>query len=222
MTTNMPELSKLDLLIAIYILCVCLAELMGAKTFQLINFGDFKLNASVAIFLVPVLFSINDIIVETYGAERARGVVRSGFIVICMIIIFTLIATKLPPSQRFVGLESAYDSIFTLSTRISLASLIAFMIAHLLDIAIFVKIRNNLSRKSLWVRNNLSNFIAQFFDTALFITLAFYTFEQPITSNINFLTSLILPYWLLKCLMSVIETPFVYLGIKWLKGGNKK
>lgn len=50
--------------------------------------------------------------------------------------------------------------------------------------------------------------------------LAFYAFDKPFISNVNFLASLILPYWLLKCLMSVIETPFVYLGVNWLKKDN--
>jgi len=47
--------------------------------------------------------------------------------------------------------------------------------------------------------------------------LAFYAFNKPLADNVPFLIGLILPYWLLKCLMSIIETPFVYLGVKWLK-----
>jgi len=27
---------------------------------------------------------------------------------------------------------------------------------------------------------------------------------------------------LLKCFMSIIETPFVYIAVRWLKGENKK
>ncbi|NCN23962.1 MAG: hypothetical protein GW945_00520 [Candidatus Pacebacteria bacterium] len=49
------------------------------------------------------------------------------------------------------------------------------------------------------------------------MTLAFYVFGTPIGENVTFLFGLILPYWLLKCALSVIETPLVYLGIKWLK-----
>jgi len=32
-----------------------------------------------------------------------------------------------------------------------------------------------------------------------------------------FLAGIIIPYWLLKCFMSAIVTPFVYLGVKWLR-----
>lgn len=191
---------------------------MGAKTFPLINYGVVKLNASVAIFVVPLLFSINDVITEVYGAERTRSVIRSGLIVIFLILVFSLFATYLPPSLRFEKTEAAYDAIFSVSARIAAASLTAFAIAEFLDVAIFIRIRKQLGKKALWLRNNASNFIAQLFDTVIFMALAFYAFDKPLSDNVPFLLSLMIPYWLLKCFMSLIETPFVYLGVKWLKG----
>jgi uncharacterized PurR-regulated membrane protein YhhQ (DUF165 family) len=61
------KLYKFDLLVGIYIFCVVAAELMGAKTFFVANIGSYKLNASVAIFLILFIFTINDMIVEVYG-----------------------------------------------------------------------------------------------------------------------------------------------------------
>ena len=42
---------KLDFLIALYIFCIVAAELMGGKTFPIVDYGFLKLNASVAVFL---------------------------------------------------------------------------------------------------------------------------------------------------------------------------
>lgn len=215
---NIFGINKMDFLIALYIFCICVAELMGAKTFPLVNLPFLKLNASVAIFVVPLLFSINDVITEVYGAERTRSIIRSGLVMIFLIFLFSILAVNLPPSIRFIKDEASYDAVFGLSARISAASLIAFAFAEFLDVAVFVRLRKRLGEKSLWLRNNLSNFISQFIDTALFMTLAFYALDKSLTVNMGFLWSLILPYWLLKCFMSVIETPFVYLGVKWLKG----
>lgn len=212
----MNKTNKMDLLVALYIFLLCTAELMGGKTFPILT-GSFKLNASVAIFLIPFIFSINDIIAEVYGAARARSVVRSGLLVIALLIGFGTLATSLPPSLRFTATEGAYDTIFQQSIRISLASLTAFTLSDFLDVYLFSKIRASLGKKRLWLRNNLSNFIAQLVDTVVFITLAFYALNNPLDQNVAFLASLILPYWLLKCFMSVIETPFVYLGVRWLK-----
>jgi queuosine precursor transporter len=190
---------------------------MGSKVFPIAKIGSFPLNASVAIFTLPIVFSINDIISEVYGKERARSVVRSGLVIVAFIFLFSLLTTSLPPSMRFQPKEAAYDTIFGMSARFAFASLTAFTIAEFLDIYIFSKIREKLGKSKLWLRTNASNVISQFIDTVVFITLAFYALDQSFAQNFPFLAGIILPYWLLKCFMSVIETPFVYLGVKWLK-----
>ena len=214
---TMIKINKFDLLVSVYIFCIVASELMGGKTFFLFTVGGFTLNASVAIFLLPLVFTINDIITEVHGKERARSVVRSGLVVIFFILLFSLLATYLPPSKRFAATEPAYDAIFIISARISLASLFAFALAEFLDVFIFSVIRQNLGRRALWLRNNVSNFVSQFVDTTVFMFLAFYALDKDVTSNVTFLVSLIVPYWILKCTMSVLETPFVYLGVKWLR-----
>lgn len=192
-----------------------IAELMGAKTVPF-----FKFNISVAILVLPLVFTINDMITEVFGKERARSVIKSSFVVIVLLMLFSILATSLPPSTRFSPTEKAYDTIFGLSIRISAASLTAFMLAELMDVLVFVKIRQKLGKSKLWLRNNASNFIAQFVDTFVFMTLAFYALDKPFLDNYTFLVSLIIPYWFLKCTMSIIETPFVYLGVRWLKNEN--
>lgn len=216
----MFKTEKMDLLVSVYIFCIIVAELMGAKTFPLLDLGFYKLNASVSIFLIPLLFTINDVVVEVHGKERARSIVRSGLLTIGLLFGFIMLAIHLQPSGRFAESEAAYDIIFGKSARITLASLIAFALADFLDIYIFSKLREKLGKSKLWLRNNLSNFIAQFIDTIVFMSLAFYALNEPFGENVAFLVSLILPYWLLKCSMSVIETPLVYVGVKWLKGNK--
>lgn len=218
----MFKIQKLDLLISIYIFCIAVAELMGGKTFALPKIGSLQLNASVAIFVIPLIFTINDMITEVYGKERTRSIIRSGLIVIFLILLFSLLAINLPPSKRFLPSESAYDQIFGVSARIAAASLTAFALAEFLDVIIFARIRAALGKSRLWLRNNTSNFVSQLVDTVVFMTLAFYAFDKPLSDNTVFLWSLILPYWLLKCFMSVIETPFVYLGVAWLKTDKSK
>jgi hypothetical protein len=212
----------MDLLVGIYVFGVIVSELMGAKTFPLLTIGTFTLNASVAIFLIPLLFTINDVVIEVHGAERARSIVRTGLFMIILLMAFILLAISLPPSARFTGTEEAYDAIFGKSLRITFASLTAFALADFLDIFIFSKIRKKLGTGKLWLRNNASNFIAQLIDTTVFMFLAFYSLDRGFDANIGFLLSLIVPYWLLKCSMSVIETPLVYLGVKWLGADVKK
>ncbi len=207
----------MDLLIAVYIFCIAVSEIMGSKTFPVWDFGFYKLNASVAVFVVPLIFTINDIIAEVYGKERARSIIRSSLFVIFLIFGFSWLATSLPPSVRYAPNEGAYDTIFGLSMRFSAASIIAFAVSDFLDVYVFSLIREKLGKSKLWLRNNLSNFISQFVDSALFLSIAFYAFDQSFGSNFSFITGLLIPYWLLRCALSIAETPLVYAGVKWLK-----
>ena len=217
MIKKLFNIEKFDLLVAIYIFCVAVAEMMGAKTFPLFKIFGLQLNASISVFVVPLIFTINDMITEVYGKERARSVIRSGLIVIFLILVASVSFTLLPPSKRFIDHENAFDIIFNKSARIAFASLTAFTIAEFLDVYVFYKIKQAFGKKALWFRTNASNFISQFLDTVIFMTLAFYALDKPFGDNFVFLTSLIIPWWLIKSSMSVIETPFVYIGVKWLK-----
>jgi uncharacterized integral membrane protein (TIGR00697 family) len=216
----MINIRKMDLVVALYIFGIITAEVMGTKTFSLFNFSWLHLNAPVAIFVLPLLFTMVDVVVEVYGRARARSLVLTGLIVIFLLILFAALATSLPPSQRSSATESAFDTVFHSSIRISAASLIAFAVSEFMDVAIFARLRDRLKGRALWLRNNLTNFISQFFDSAVFLSLAFYATSQVLSSNISFLWSLLLPYWLLRCALSVVETPLVYLGAWWLRGSS--
>jgi queuosine precursor transporter len=212
----MFKIQKLDFLISIYIFCIVASELMGSKTFPLLKLGSINLSASVAIFFIPLVYTINDVITEIYGKARAQSVVRSGLVMILLLFLFSLLAVNLPSTQRFMSLEKSYEEIFKFSARISAASLIAFTIGEFSDVFIFYKLRQRLGKKALWFRTNASNFLSEFLDTFIFMTLAFYALDKPFVANFSFLFGLILPYWLIKCLMSIIETPLAYIGVKWL------
>lgn len=211
------SIQRFDFLLALYITCIAISELMGAKTFPITTIGTFHLSASVAIFVVPFIYCVNDMITEVFGKDRARSIVRSGLVMVFFLMLFSALATWLPATPRFAKMNPAYVTIFGLSIRIAAASLTAFAVGEFLDVLIFARLRAKLGTKNLWLRTNISNIVSQFFDTTLFMFLAFYALNLPFGANVSFLFGLILPYWLLKCLMSFIETPLVYLGVRWLK-----
>lgn len=213
----MLKIQKFDFLIVFYTTCIALSELMGGKTFPLVTIGAFHLSASVALFVVPLIYAINDTITEVYGKDRAQSVVRSGLVNIFFILVFSLLAVSLPATKRFMPMEKSYEMIFGVSARIAASSLTAFAIGEFFDVFVFARLRAKFGKAKLWLRTNVANFSAQFLDTVIFMFLAFYAFNRPFGDNIAFLIGLILPYWLLKCAMSVIETPLVYFGVNWLK-----
>jgi queuosine precursor transporter len=216
--------NKLLILTGIYVFCILLAEIFGIKTIPLgienITLWPIfikELKVSVAIFLLPLIFSINDVVIEIWGKKTAKTMYRIGLACIVWLALFSFFATHLPTSALFAPNETAYDQIFSMTMRIAIASIIAFGISDLLDIAIFSRIRERI--KNLALKSNISNICAQFIDTTLFVYLAFYMPWAEIfwSGNHAFMWWIILPYWIFKCCMSVITTPFVYLGVKWAK-----
>lgn len=119
----MFKIQKFDFLVAFYITCVMLSEIMGAKTVPLFTIGSFHVNGSVSLLVLPLLYSINDIVIEVYGKERARSLVQTSLFMIFFLLMYSLLVTNLPPSTRFMPTENAYDTIFGLSARFAFASL---------------------------------------------------------------------------------------------------
>jgi len=213
---------KSDILVGLYVFCIITAELMGSKTFPLFKIFNFNLTGSIGMFLMPWIFSINDIFTESFGLKHTKNLAKISLLVVSLLILLAAFAVVLPPSSRYAATNEAYKTIFSQSIRISIASLIAMAISNFGDIVFFWRLKQKMSKYGLWFRNNLSNILATLLDTVVFMTLAFYDPSHTFSNNFHFLIGLITPYWLLKVSMSVISTPFVYQGIKWLKNDDKK
>jgi queuosine precursor transporter len=208
---------RFDVLVALYVFGIMVVELMGAKTFPIAQFGWLHLNASVAVFALPLLFTLTDVVTEVHGRARARSLVRIGLLIVVLQVTTAALFTALPSSAKFAWGDAAYDTIFGTSIRFGLASIAAFAVAELLDVAVFAKLRQKMGKHGLWVRNNVSNFLSQFVDGLVWTTIAFYAFGQSLGSNAAFILGIIIPYWLVRCALSLAETPLVYIGVRWLR-----
>jgi uncharacterized PurR-regulated membrane protein YhhQ (DUF165 family) len=82
---------KVEFLIMLYGVCIVVSELMGSKVIPLVNLFGMQFNASVAIFTLPIIFTINDVIIEVCGFEKSKNMVRSGLIMIAFIMLFLFI-----------------------------------------------------------------------------------------------------------------------------------
>jgi uncharacterized integral membrane protein (TIGR00697 family) len=194
---------------------------MGAKVMPFGEIGGFKFNISVAIFLMPFLYTIIDCISEVYGRARARGVVFLGLICIVLLMAFMALAIALPHAARFDDQNPSYEMIFGTSFRLALASVSAFFVSELTDVFVYSKIRAMTKGKIVWLRNNVSNIVGELVDSLVFMTIAFYSFDKGFVDNARWVLGLTIPYWIAKCIMSFVSTPLVYAGIKYLQNGKK-
>lgn len=95
----------------------------------------------------PVAFLINDLVNRFYGVAQARKVVYVGFA---------------------VGVAFSL-SVESIDQRVAVASGTAFLVAQLLDVSIFDKLRIG----RWWVAPSVSSGISAVVDTALFFSIAF-------------------------------------------------
>ena len=104
-------------------------------------------------FTYPIAFLITDLANRSYGKFIARKIVYIGF---AIGVSFTLLF-----STNFTDL---------ISVRIAIGSGTAFLVAQLIDVQIFDKLR----KKSWFVAPLTSSFIGSTVDTFLFFSISFY------------------------------------------------
>ena len=109
-------------------------------------------------FSYPIAFLITDLANRSYGKLIARQIVYIGFIIG---ISFTLLF-----STNFADL---------ISVRIAIGSGTAFLVAQLIDVQIFDKLR----KKRWFVAPLTSSFIGSTVDTFLFFSISFYATGIP-------------------------------------------
>nr|WP_309502443.1 queuosine precursor transporter [uncultured Roseovarius sp.] len=106
-------------------------------------------------FTYPLAFLVTDVMNRVYGAAAARRVVFAGFLV--------GIACSLVGSQIMLEYGPA------VALRIAVASATGFLVAQLLDVAVFDRLRGG----AWWRAPLASTLIGSTVDTVLFFTIAF-------------------------------------------------
>lgn len=192
---------------------VVAANLMGTKVIDFFRIGGYQFSGSVGIFLFPLTFLITDVIAEVYGSKATRGLVTGTLVTLLVVLAATGLATLIPPAGRFAAQNDAYVSIFRGSSRILVASIIAFSVSQYHDIWAFHFWKRLTDGRHLWLRNNASTVVSQLIDSALFLLIAFWGMTESFTLS-YVLGSMLPPYYVLKVLAALFDTPLVYLGVR--------
>ncbi len=192
---------------------VIVANIQVVQTVQL--FGTV---ATLGNVVYATSFLITDILSENYGKEEAKKAVWIGFFsLISMTILMnlTLFYTPLAGDSFALQTHEATSTIFGLMPRIAVASLTAYMLSQHHDVWAFHFWKNRFpAHRHLWIRNNLSTFVSQIIDSAVFVMIAFYgVFETGMLFEV-FLTT-----YFLKFIVAAADTPFVYWGKRIHKKG---
>lgn len=155
-------------------------------------------------------FLITDILSEYHSNKDARMAVIIGFSSMIISTILMFIVTLMIPNENGTELFNNIKNIFSIQPRIIIASILTYLISQNVDITLFEFFKNKFpSRKFLWIRNNGSTLISQILDNILFNSLAFLGIF-----SIETIIQIIISTYVLKMIVSILDTPFIYIAGK--------
>lgn len=157
---------------------------------------------SAAIGLYSMTFMLANYLREIYGKPFAVQAIWMGFIGE-LLFLFATQFTLAVPSAPFWTSQAGFESVYSMTPRLMIASVLAYVAAEFTDVNIFHAIHRLTGGKHLWLRNNVGTIGGQVVDSVIFYTIAFYGIVPD-------LTALIIATVIVKAIIAVIDTPAIY------------
>ncbi|MBM3415173.1 MAG: queuosine precursor transporter [Bacteroidetes bacterium] len=236
--------TRLFLILAgIFITNALIAEFIGVKIFSLeatlgwkpveihLFGGTYSFNLTCGVLLWPVVFVMTDIINEYYGM---RGVRFLSWLTICLIgfgflmvfgAIQTVPNTWWVTSKQQAGIDNmatAFNGVYGQGLGIIIASMTAFLVAQLVDVFVFHKIKKATGEKKIWLRATGSTVISQLIDSFVVLLIAFYFYPMLVKGQgkpwpFDQLIAICIVNYIYKFMVALLLTPVIYLVHGWIE-----
>lgn len=194
------------IVVAVFITSLLTANIIAVK---MVSLWGFFLPAGVVIF--PISYIFGDVLTEVYGYKLARLVIWLGFLCNLLMVMAITIAQFLP-SAPFWQNQSQFETILGYAPRLLLASFIAYLVGEFVNSFVLAKLKIQTKGKFLWLRTIGSTVIGQFFDSFIFVTIAFSG-----VMSINAITLASYNQWVFKSVYETLATPLTYYVVNFLK-----
>ncbi|HYC40100.1 MAG TPA: queuosine precursor transporter [Chitinophagaceae bacterium] len=232
------------ILAGVFIANALIAEIIGVKIFSLektlgieplrirILGNELSVNLTAGVLLWPVVFIMTDIINEYYGPKGVHFLSFLTAALIAFAFVIFYLAMRLAPADFFVtsrvgsgvpDMEKAYHSVLGQGAFIILGSLTAFLLAQLIDVFVFHRIKRRTGERRIWLRATGSTLVSQFIDSFVVLFIAFYVGTRINASKDDFVWPLGLflsvgvVNYIYKFLVAIILTPVIYLVHGWIE-----
>lgn len=211
-------------LIALFVTALVTAQLTAAK---LLAFSlPVELPVVGASIILPgaalayaLTFFASDCYAELYGRRSAQIMVNVAFamnFVVLALVWSTIAAPGADP--EFAAL---FEEALAPAGNIVLGSLLAYIVSQNYDVIVFHRIRDATDGAYLWLRNIVSTGTSQAIDTVIFVSVAFVVAPQLLGVGFALpwseVIALIIGQYLLKLVIAVADTPFVYAVVSALR-----
>jgi len=159
--------NRVILVTSAYVAAQMLADVTSLKIALV---AGFSIDAGT--FVYPLTFTLRDLVHKTVGATGARLlIITAAAINLVMALLFAFTAA-LPPDPSW-PLQDAYAAVLSPVWRIVIASILAEVIAELVDTEVYRLWVERVTRRYQWARVLTSNSISVPLDSLVFCWLAF-------------------------------------------------
>lgn len=186
-------------LIGLIAVCAVLMNIFVVKGMYL-----FGLAATGGNVLYGSIFLATDILSEYWGKKEAHQAVMIGFFVSLFFLVASQFILNFIPADYDLA-QSAFKTIFTLTPRIVLGSMIAYLVSQNLDVWSYYYLKKITGGKHLWLRNNASTWTSQLVDSVIFTVIAFGGIYPHLLQIMIFT-------YIIKVIVAFLDTPFIYLA----------
>lgn len=192
--------------------CWTVLATIAANIEVLIVVDAFGMEQTLGNILFATTFLVTDILSEREGKKAAQKAVAIGVATSVIFVVITQSWLLYQPN----GSDWAFPSIqavFSSTPRVMLSGIVVYMIVQTFDVwayhAIWKKTEKKYrdSRRFLWLRNNGSTLISQFFNTFLYTFAAFFGIYDMKT-----LINIVISTYVIYIVTSLLDTPAVYLA----------
>lgn len=195
----------------------------------LLGQNNLSFTLTAGVLLWPAVFVMTDIINEYYGPRGVRRLSYMASALIAYSFLMLLFARWLEPADfwrtahlkpgmteaektamlALVGdYNTAYSLVFGQSLWIIVGSLVAFLVAQIVDVGVFHRIKSRTGEDKIWLRSTGSTLVSQFLDSFVVVFIALYI-GQRIPFGYVFAISVM--SYLYKAVVAVAMTPVIYL-----------
>ena len=164
----------------------------------------FGLSLDAGTFIYPITFTLRDVAHKVVGLKGVRTLIFSAAVVNLFMALFFWFVSLLPPDTA-AGSSEIWGRVLAPVWRITLASIVAEVVAELIDTEAYRFWINKITKRHQWGRVLVSNAFSVPIDSFLFSFLAFYA-SMPVQSVWQI-------FWgnvILKGVVTVFSMPLIY------------
>lgn len=178
----------------------------------------YTMSIPVGLLAFPVTFLVTDLVSELFGRKRAQLLVWVGFFMNVFMLLVMTVAWYLPNTAGVSGGESLFDGVYGFMVGNTIGSMIAYLTAQSIDVRLYHFWKKFTGGKHLWLRNNGSTMISQLVDSTAILTILYLAGNLgDSVTTIGALVILIFNSYIFKFFAALLDTPLIYLCMKWLK-----